>query len=78
MPAAAFGGQYLHKDLYEMAAAYFFHINQNNPFIDGNKRTGAVAVIVFLSLNGIELKAAQEEFEKIVLDVATLRPQASI
>ena len=53
-----------------MAAAYLFHITQNHPFVDSNKRTGAVAAIVFMSLNGIELKAAQEEFEEIVLDVA--------
>ena len=42
IPAAGFGGQYLHNDLYEMAAAYLFHITQNHPFVDGNKRTGAV------------------------------------
>ena len=37
MPAATFGGQYLHTDLSEMAAAYLFHLVQNHPFIDGNK-----------------------------------------
>ncbi len=47
MPAARFGGRYLHGDLLEMAAAYLFHIEQNHPFIDGNKRTGTVAAIVF-------------------------------
>ena len=70
MPAAAFGGQYLHGDLYEMAAAYLFHIVQNHPFLDGNKRTGAVAAIVFLFLNGIELTAEEAEFERLVWDVA--------
>ena len=48
MPAAGFGGDYLHTDIYEMAAAYLFHIVRNHPFIDGNKRTGAVASVVFL------------------------------
>ena len=70
MPAAGFGKRYLHSDLYEMAAAYLFHITQNHPFIDGNKRTGAVASIVFLSLNGLELEATQEALEKIVRNVA--------
>ena len=70
MPAAGFGGRYLHTDLYEMAAAYLFHITQNHPFIDGNKRTGAVASLVFLSLNGVEIEADEEEFERIVLGVA--------
>jgi death-on-curing protein len=70
VPAAGFGGSYLHADLCEMAAAYLFHINQNHPFIDGNKRTGAVASVVFLSLNDIEMEAVEEDFERIVLGVA--------
>ena len=57
MPAAGFGGRYLHEDLLEMAAAYLFHIARNHPFVDGNKRTGAVAAPVFLSLNDIEIEA---------------------
>ncbi len=70
MPAAGFGGRYLHTDLFEMAATYLFHITQNHPFVDGNKRTGAVASLVFLSLNGVDVLAEEEEFEKIVLGVA--------
>jgi death-on-curing protein len=70
MPAAGFGGRYLHTDLFEMAAAYLFHITQNHPFIDGNKRTGAVSYLVFLSLNDIEIEADEEEFERIALGVA--------
>ena len=70
MPSASFGGQFLHSDLFEMAAAYLFHISQNHPFVDGNKRTGAVAAIVFLALNDIELDVDEEEFEKMVLQVA--------
>lgn len=70
MPAAGFGGRYLHTDLFEMAAAYLFHITQNHPFIDGNKRTRAVASLVFLSFNEVDLGADEEEFERIVLGVA--------
>ena len=70
MPAAGFGGRYLHSDLHEMAAAYLFHISQNHPFVDGNKRTGTVAAIVFLSLNGIELDANEAQLEQLVLEVA--------
>jgi len=70
MPAAGFGGHYLHTDLFEMAAAYLFHITQNHPFIDGNKRTGAVASLVFLSLNNVEIESDEEKFERIVLGVA--------
>lgn len=71
MPQAQFGGQFLHHDLFEMAAAYLYHIAMNHPFIDGNKRVGAMAADVFLELNGFTLPAAKESlFEKLVLEVA--------
>jgi len=57
MPAAGFGEDYLHKDIFEMAAAYLFHITQNHPFIDGNKRTGIASAATFLGINGILLDA---------------------
>ncbi len=49
MPQAGFGEQYLHADVFEMAAAYLFHIVRNHPFVDGNKRTGAWPRSPFLS-----------------------------
>ena len=52
MPQTSFGGTYLHTDYYAMAAAYLFHIVSNHPFVDGNKRTGMVAAVTFLGLNG--------------------------
>jgi len=71
MPQAEFGGQFLHEDLFLMAAAYLFHIALNHPFVDGNKRVGAMAADVFLELNGIHLPPSCEAgFEKITLDVA--------
>jgi death-on-curing protein len=70
MPAATFGAQFLHEDLHAMAAAYLFHITQNHPFVDGNKRTGVVAALVFLNLNGIEVEASERNLEKVVLGVA--------
>jgi len=70
MPSATFDGNYLHTAIYEMAAAYLFHIVRNHPFVDGNKRTGAVASIVFLILNGIDFHADENDFEYIVLRTA--------
>jgi len=70
MPAAGFGRHHFHIDLFEMAAAYLFHITRNHPFVDGNKRTGAVAALVFLALNDIEVDAEEDTFEKVVLAVA--------
>lgn len=71
MPQATFGDRYLHEDIFTMAAAYLFHITQNHPFVDGNKRTGAVAAVVFLALNGVEMDATEEDFEQLVREVAT-------
>jgi death-on-curing protein len=70
MPKSTFGGQYLHSDLYEMAAAYLFHLSQNHPFLDGNKRAAAVAADVFLALNGAQLRADEDVYEQLVLSVA--------
>lgn len=70
MPHAGVGNQYLHADLFEMAAAYLFHIVRNHPFGDGNKRTGLAAALVFLEMNGIEIRASDEALVKTVLDVA--------
>ena len=56
MPQTTYGGKYLHGDIYEQAAAYAFHLCQNHPFVDGNKRTALASALVFLSLNGVELE----------------------
>jgi death-on-curing protein len=71
LPAATYDGDFLHADIYEMAAAYLFHIVRNHPFIDGNKRTGAVSALVFLLLNGFNFNAPENELVKTVLAVAT-------
>lgn len=69
-PQAGFGGTYLHADLFEMAAAYLFHIVQNHAFVDGNKRGGAAAALVFLALNGTETGITNPALVKLVLNVA--------
>ncbi len=70
MPAATFGEEFLHTDIYEMAAAYLFHLVQNHPFIDGNKRVGAMAAIVFLALNGVEFIAPPGVLYEFVISLA--------
>lgn len=71
MPQQTMFGEYLHKDLFEMAAAYLYHLVQNHPFVDGNKRAGAVAALVFLELNGHSLRVDNEHLEHTVLAVAS-------
>jgi len=71
MPSATFGGTFLHPTIYEMASAYLFHLVENHPFVDGNKRVGAMAALVFLDLNGFDFDASDEEFTAMVLRVAS-------
>ena len=70
MPGATFNGEFLHTDVYEMAAAYLFHLVKNHPFLDGNKRVGAVAALVFLTLNGHDFQAPEDDLAETVLAVA--------
>lgn len=55
VPRQSFGGEYLHKTLFEMAAAYAFHIAGSQGFVDGNKRAGLAAATAFLAMNGYDL-----------------------
>lgn len=54
-PRATAFGQFLHGDLFEMAAAYLFHVVKNHAFMDGNKRTALLSALVFLDINGISI-----------------------
>jgi death-on-curing protein len=53
-----------------MAAAYLFHVVKNHPFVDGNKRTGVVAALVFLDLNGVEIDAPRGGVYELTMSVA--------
>lgn len=70
MPQAGFGGEFAHEDVPAMAAAYLFHIVKNHPFVDGNKRVGAAAALIFLALNGFESKMTNKEVVVLTLGVA--------
>ena len=73
MPEASFGGVYLHPSLAEMAAAYLFHLAQNHPFLDGNKRTALATSLAFIWLNDQRLEAEADELTELVLGVAAGR-----
>jgi death-on-curing protein len=67
MPTAGIGGEFLHKSLPAMAAAYLFHICKNHPFFDGNKRVAVVAAEIFLNINGMRLDVPNEELKQLCL-----------
>lgn len=69
-PQASFGGEFLHPDLFSMAAAYAFHIAQNQPFVDGNKRAGLLSALVFLDLNGMMVSDPEGLLYQAMIDIA--------
>ncbi|MET0516007.1 MAG: type II toxin-antitoxin system death-on-curing family toxin [Nitrospiraceae bacterium] len=71
MPRQQFSGEYLHPNLPAMAAAYLYHLAQNHPFHDGNKRVAVMAAYVFLDANGMDLKVSPSDLEAVTRGVAS-------
>lgn len=69
-PFQTFGGEPVYPSLQAKAAQLGFGLIRNYPFVDGNKRIGAHTMLVFLAVNGIELRYEQQELIDIVLSVA--------
>jgi death on curing protein len=69
-PQATFGGEYLHEDLFAMAAAYAFHVAEAQAFFDGNKRTAVDAALTFLALNGYAVADPDMALFDAMIDVA--------
>ena len=72
-PRASFGGEYVHADLFQMAAAYAFHIAENQPMVDGNKRTGLASALVFLAINGYDVPDPKGELYTAMIDISARR-----
>lgn len=70
---ATFEGGYLHGTLFEMAAAYLFHIARNHPFVDGNKRAALACSLAFLHLNDITIVARPDALYDLVIGMASGR-----
>lgn len=69
-PQATFGGEDLYPDIFSKAACLGHSLILNHPFIDGNKRTGYMAMRIFLNINDYEIKAPLEERYKFVVEIA--------
>ncbi len=69
-PFQSFDGKDLYPTVLEKAARLGFGLIQNHAFIDGNKRIGAHAMLVFLVLNGFDFSYTQKELTEIILSVA--------
>lgn len=69
-PFQSFGGKELYPSIQSKAARLCYGLVKNHAMIDGNKRIGAHAMLVFLAVNGYELKYTQKELSDLILDVA--------
>ena len=76
-PFQTFGGEDVYPSLQQKAARLCFGLVKNHPFLDGNKRIGAHVMLVFLALNGIELRHTQTELSDVILQLAAGTIQSS-
>ena len=70
-PKMTIKGRFVHKTIFEKAAAYGYHLCKNHPFVDGNKRVALVLMDIFLERNGWEIVAHEEQIYSMMLDLAS-------
>ena len=68
-PQATFGGEFLHNDLFAMAAAYLTYLVSGHAFANGNKRIGLSSALRFLYVNGVIVRSDDAALVELVLDV---------
>ena len=69
-PFITFGGEDLYQDLEAKGKQLCNSLIRNHPFLDGNKRIGILAMLVFLDINGKKLEITNEEIIKLGLNIA--------
>ena len=69
-PFQTFSGSELYPDLLSKAARLAFGLIANHPFIDGNKRIGAHAMLIFLRLNNVEIEYDDDDLIALILGTA--------
>ena len=70
-PMQTYDGQDLYETDLDKILQLAFGLIRNHPFADGNKRIGALALLVLLEVNGYELKADDEEFYEAIYGIAS-------
>ena len=69
-PFQSFGDTELYPTLLEKAARLGYGLIKNHPFVDGNKRIGTHAMLVFLAINNAELSYSDDELIHLILCIA--------
>ncbi len=71
MPKSRFDGRDLHRTIFDKTAAYLFHLIQNHPFVDGNKRTASMITMIFFASNFKKrFTIFDDEYQELILGVA--------
>lgn len=71
MPKAQFNGKDLHRTVFDKTSAYLFHLIQNHPFVDGNKRTASMIAMVFFASNFHgSFSIFENDYQDMILGVA--------
>ncbi len=70
-PFQTYDGKELYPTLLDKASRLCFGLVKNHPFVDGNKRIGTHAMLVFLALNGIDIEYGDTELINLILSVAS-------
>ncbi len=69
-PKMTVGGKYMHRTVFDKAAAYGYHLCANHPFVDGNKRVAFMAMYLFLEKNGYEINASERDVFETMMAMA--------
>ena len=69
-PKATFDGNFLYKNIFEMATVYLMGFVLDHPFVDGNKRVGLKTCLIFLKINGYKLLLSNDEAINLTLGCA--------
>lgn len=70
-PFQTFDGEELFPTIQAKAARLGYGLIKNHCMVDGNKRIGTHAMLIFLAINGFEYKYTQKELYEIILDIAS-------
>ena len=70
-PYQTFGGEDLYPTVFEKAAALTESIIINHPFIDGNKRTGFLAMLIILEIGNLKITASNDATYNFTIQIST-------
>jgi death-on-curing protein len=68
-PQMTYGGNFLHPEIHDQAAAYLYYISKDHAFMHANKRTAVGAAEAFLNINGYDLLLSNEQLRDLAVEV---------